>query len=119
MKFLKMKYHSKNSLKINDFFKKQLAKQKIELENMKHSNIELRKEKMNLIQENDKLKNKLVRLKEKQKRDSIKNLDSNENEESSNIDSEKLDEVIFKFYLKPFKIMILLLQRFFIISMVF
>jgi len=61
---------------------------------MKHSNTQLRKEKMSLIQENDKMKNKLVRLKEKQKRDSIKNLDINQNEESSNLDSEKLDAVI-------------------------
>lgn len=65
--------------------------------NLKHSNSDLRIENENLIKENDKLRDKIERLKEKNKQENIlKNLNNpeNANDEYLNIANEELEEVI-------------------------
>jgi len=67
------------------------------LGNLKHSNSDLRIENENLIKENDKLRDKIERLKEKNKQENIlKNLNNpeNANDEYLNIANEELEEVI-------------------------
>lgn len=76
-----------------------MAKQKVELDNMKHTNSDLRAENTNLNKENEKLKDKIERLKEKNKQESARLLKANiETEELIKVAPEELEEVqIFNF----------------------
>lgn len=71
-----------------------LARQKVELDNMKHTNSDLRMENSNLTKENEKLKDKIDRMKEKNKLESARlsklNIDT---EELTKVASEEVEEV--------------------------
>lgn len=83
-----------------------LAKQKVELDNMKHTNSDLRMENTTLNKENEKLKDKIDRMKEKNKQESARLSKVNiDNEELTKGVSEEVEEVkLYLFYMTQHKI---------------